>query len=694
MLIWIGCYHGFLLGQRSFDSDALAYYDSTKFLTENMAQGVYPLWDPTENSGVPNEFFLRRMGAYNPLYGIMVILRWCGLSHYAAYVTFLTIYWFVGLFGFWWLAQRLFKDARVSLMAYLLLMFSSLGTRLFDSYIVLTLVPLIWFFGFLVAACQVPKRQYVLGLVLSVMLLVTTYIPLYFLNIFIIFFICFIAIFPDRLKQVIKTVVGFIRQNKCLTILLCAIVGIALCPAYSIFKSAGQGDFVMPIRGQTTESDHALQVGKSMSMNWAIMEEFVYTKAYSDLRRFKFAVIFVPGVACFILLLGLMAPVTRKLVFLFFLGAVLTLMGIPGLTPLYEWCHENIFYFKYFRNLHWFFWLAILPIFVLFVAGQFQQILYDIRKTSQRRDFWMYYSMAVVIWSVIYLVRSGDALISTYISLAVMVGLIGLLVGLKRQMNAHLVYGLLFLAISIQALEVYSHLKKNAVKHDGPYKYDSVIMDFDYLRHHRIHDRKSGVYYATSYFNELNDALPPRAFNGYRRHKLILYDQVEYMDPANPNYNKMAAALQTKMNVAFVDDSAAKNQNRGASRSPMYQPVEGDSDVFRVARYNANRLEIHSNLSAPKFLVYTDSYTSDWQVLINKEPTDLIRANHAFKGVWIPAGEQQIIFKYGVWSKKLLNYIMFSLSYGLLGCIILVWYYDLKSSTVITSKNVAVGGES
>ncbi len=49
---------------------------------------------------------------------------------------------------------------------YLILLFSALGTRLFDSYMMLVTVPLIWFFYFLIAFTQTPRKHLFLGMVL------------------------------------------------------------------------------------------------------------------------------------------------------------------------------------------------------------------------------------------------------------------------------------------------------------------------------------------------------------------------------------------------------------------------------------------------------------------------------------------------------------------------------------------------
>jgi len=131
--------------------DAASYYNHIKFYINNIDAGVYPLWDPYWNSGIFNEFFLRRFGAFNPFFFLILIFYKTGLSYTSSYLIFLALYYFIGLIGFYKLANHIFRHTPAAFTAYLLLMFSSLGTRLFDSYIIFTFVPMVWFFFFLTA---------------------------------------------------------------------------------------------------------------------------------------------------------------------------------------------------------------------------------------------------------------------------------------------------------------------------------------------------------------------------------------------------------------------------------------------------------------------------------------------------------------------------------------------------------------
>jgi len=141
-LVWIFCFREFLLHQYSLISDSYSYYNHIKFYIDNLAHGIYPLWDTNWSDGIINEFFLRRIGSYNPFFLLILIFKTLGLPHILSYFSFLTIYYFIGMIGFFMLANCFFRDTRVAFTAYLLLMFSSLGTRLFDSYILYMTIPI------------------------------------------------------------------------------------------------------------------------------------------------------------------------------------------------------------------------------------------------------------------------------------------------------------------------------------------------------------------------------------------------------------------------------------------------------------------------------------------------------------------------------------------------------------------------
>jgi uncharacterized membrane protein YfhO len=83
------------------------------------------------------------------------------------------------------------------------------------------------------------------------------------------------------------------------------------------------------------------------------------------------------------------------------------------------------------------------------------------------------------------------------------------------------------------------------------------------------------------------------------------------------------------------------------------EPLKGPSPQLSVRYFDVNTLKLNVNFSKPKVVVYNDSYTTSWKAYLDGKPTELLRANQAFKGINVPAGEHDIEFSYhppgGTW---------------------------------------------
>ena len=67
-------------------------------------------------------------------------------------------------------------------------------------------------------------------------------------------------------------------------------------------------------------------------------------------------------------------------------------------------------------------------------------------------------------------------------------------------------------------------------------------------------------------------------------------------------------------------------------------------------RYEDNRAKIEVTLSQPGYLVLTDTYYPSWYASVDGEERPILRANHAFRAVALPAGEHHVEFYYAPWS--------------------------------------------
>lgn len=82
---------------------------------------------------------------------------------------------------------------------------------------------------------------------------------------------------------------------------------------------------------------------------------------------------------------------------------------------------------------------------------------------------------------------------------------------------------------------------------------------------------------------------------------------------------------------------------------PGYPEFTGNLDkdnVPSVLHFSPNSIKLQTNLNEPAYLVYLDTYTPDWLVLIDGQKKDVIKANYLFKSVLVPAGSHIVQFIY------------------------------------------------
>ena len=79
---------------------------------------------------------------------------------------------------------------------------------------------------------------------------------------------------------------------------------------------------------------------------------------------------------------------------------------------------------------------------------------------------------------------------------------------------------------------------------------------------------------------------------------------------------------------------------------PLTQPLPGGmvEGGARLLEHGPDRVLVETTASRDALLVLSDSYYPDWSVTIDGEPAPLYRANHAFRGVRVPAGSHRVEF--------------------------------------------------
>jgi hypothetical protein len=92
---------------------------------------------------------------------------------------------------------------------------------------------------------------------------------------------------------------------------------------------------------------------------------------------------------------------------------------------------------------------------------------------------------------------------------------------------------------------------------------------------------------------------------------------------------------------------------------PSVEPplTSGPTEYARMVSYEPERIEIDASANSDGFLVLNDPYASGWNAYVDGKQTDILRTNHAFRGIELPAGQHEVVFKYepttlqvGLWS--------------------------------------------
>lgn len=663
-LAWIFAFRGYLTTKFALTSDALSYYDHTKFFIENLAHGVYPLWDPFWYHGVSNDFFLRRIGALNPFYLIILSLKLMGVPFSLAYLWSLGGYYWSGMIAFYLLAMRIYNNRFIAYGGYLILMFSALGTRIFDSYMMLVTVPLIWFFYFLTAFSQTPKKHFFLGMMLSFMILASTYIPFYFLIILSLFLMLFFTIYFDQVPEIIRRYLKFIKENKMLVLASSIVLVLSFLPIVIFFHDSAHGQMVLPVRHGNAGVGHTLTV-PHQTLDWGAVEDLFYSFYFSDLRLFKFAVVYVPFFSIVVLILGLIGRISRRTVFIFMLGIILFCSIVPHGLPFYDFFYKHIFFLKYFRNLHFFIWFFLLPLFVMLVLEHWNMFTQMLNSHFRYKWFLLAYVLIVHLIVLLFILYRQDAVFSTYAMIALSAVFWSLMVLQYIQVNIW-GYALLTLTVLIQPLEAYHFLSFKADLHSTPYDYDFSYSTFKFTEAQSINPAevptsKESLYYVSGGYNFIYQNVSNNALLKYLQNKFILVDRVEPVNHQQINTAVLEHNFSTDHNTAFVFDS--RGQKLKLSGNDPYPPqtsqrVNSSSADFKLLSFDANHLQLSLNLPYEKFLIYNDSYDPYWKASLNQHPIALYEVNGAFKGVWIPSGHNVIEFSYGSWRQYAMNILL------------------------------------
>lgn len=707
-LLWIFSFRNLLNPVNGLINDALPYYQHIKFYLDSMGQGVYPLWDPLRDFGTVNEFYLRRIGELNPLYWFIAFLHKGGVPFLFAYKIFLAAYYFLGMAGFYFLCRRLFSTILASVTAVLLLMFSSLGGELFESYILLIGVPSIWFSFFLVAFIQdIEKpsgqgpgaRVFLLGMVFCLMVILCTYLPFYFMISAAAAFLAFVLVYGKTFLHKLRACLRFTAGNKILTFVCVALVVVGLLPALLWRHQSSHGQALITHRHSNFSSANIPAIEIGMANHGGISTPLLIDQTFFDLDQRRLGDFYIPLFAFLVIACGAWTGITRRMVFLVLWAGLVYWIGVADAGSAHKFLFDRVFFFKYFRNLHFLQWLTLLPIFILLVAEIFSALLRSLPAQGPARKWWMAYIIAVHAAALAFFMGQGDEnIISSSITIAL--SAVFFLCLTLRPGAAALVL-LAFAAIVAQPFQVYAHMNSfyhkvpNHSLYEGPYDQFGLPGDSDpsrlpknttweaVIEGHAPLDinwyRSLGLpYLCSQWFHDLFKNVDFDVLSKYVIPRLLIYDRTQPLDTQQPDYKRVEQALQLFENTAFVSGAQAEWSN-GRSVDQKMRIVTPDSPQVKVIIFNANQLRLHTRFDQEKFLVYNNNYHVDWRAYCDGKPITILRANVAFQGVYVPAGEHIIDFHFGPPWRFWVAHSLIAVYALTLGCVVWLAFRRRKS---------------
>ncbi len=627
------------------------------------------MWEPFVLWGEPTHILFNYVGIYNPFWLLIPILNACGLSYYQAFLFTIAGYFWTGMLGFYLLAQLILQNKSAAYFAFLLFLFSSISLSLFAQYHPpLLYVPGLWFLYFFFSFLKNPSRLTGTGLTLTAVLILTSYLPFYFLTVFVIICAVMSIFYFSSIRIVMSRGSRFVRGHGGLVLLSLAVLILAFMPGYWAYKSTVNKEVVVPFRNQNIEKkagadfvDYERVAANGLSSRMDLEDIYANLDViqYGDDCFFYLSFFFY-----IVLILGALLRTTRVMAVCVSTALPLLLFIMTSGTHFHRFVFEHVSYFKLIRNMHFF--LPFLLAALCLLAAEQMRIFLENRKawSLKKRPGFIIFIGLVHAALAFFLYHQPYIISSSYAALGLSF-LFWLVFVFNNKRTEIILSVLLFLSLLVQPGEVFSRHNHEGYSASPPLerafieeclRFPSTKPVFSYVR--PVSPRPIGnddtaksritmtdasrfyeVGFPTFWSYDLTLREPFDVLQRYTRHKFYVYDGIKAL----------------KMSVNFTTAFA----------------IEGPSEQFRVTHFDVNSIIIQTQYNQEKTLVYTDSYHKDWQAFINDRPAEIYRANLAFKGIDLPAGTNEIVLRYAPRGMTLI-----SLSLVLVICLIfasLVW---------------------
>ncbi len=700
-LLWLIVFRDFFLHHNTINLDTFLTYALAKFFINNILNGIFPLWDPFVYLGTP--FYAASiLGFLNPLIYLVAILVKLGLNYYDAYLVYLTLSFFLGCVGFYFLSKVLLKDKFLAYLSFLSILFSGVGGSLFtQANMLLMFVPAVWFFYFLIRFTEDFRPGALLGLTFSAMIVMTSYIPLHFVTMVAVSILIFTCLNFQKTKAIVLGLCHFVKKNWIVSCLCGLALGVAFSPFVLYKLSEQKGEIVHPSRHCNYKNiqecfEATMKDGQKMSyfetaFAGSLGERVCVQDLFSHLDKISFGqdgFFYVPILCYLLIFLAAVAHFDRTVVLLLGVGVVILLIALGPASLFHRFLYEHIFYFSYFRNL-FFFMVFLMPIVILLAFAQLKLFL-EQKERSQNTRLPLPFILTITFLHLIFwagLIKTGHIVVSSFVTVFLSL-LLFVLYGLGYlKKDSPIFKGILVILVLMQPVEVFAFYNKNARRFQcelprfsgepgfslrrpqGTLENACLVHRFspfsrDFWYDMLMEDSSGSIGFPGQVNRDvflLSLALDPSLFSGYVRNKFWLYTHVGAFPQNYQGWNHLQGTLQAQTDMAWVLDP---DQSLLAAfpLEPFHSlsqasAVNQESEDFRVLHFDVNSLKFSTRFPLAKFLVYTDSFHTNWKLFINGTINRLYKVNGGFKGIGLPAGENIVELKYDPPGKNIYIFI-------------------------------------
>jgi hypothetical protein len=116
--------------------------------------------------------------------------------------------------------------------------------------------------------------------------------------------------------------------------------------------------------------------------------------------------------------------------------------------------------------------------------------------------------------------------------------------------------------------------------------------------------------------------------------RVFLVDKYQVMEP-----DRILGALAMPERVDFSRLALLE-------REPSVKPVSAEGAEARITDYSFNEIRVDAKLPSAAILILGEVFYPRWQVLVDGEPYETLKANYVLRAVALPAGTHEIVFRY------------------------------------------------